>query len=910
MAGGALSFREDPFRLMPDRRFIFSTDGFRRAFEGMLDGFRVRRGIVLLTGPSGCGKTTLLQALQEEMQRDGAIVFVRFHPEITGDLLTSCLAELGSREIPVDESARVRALIDLVKLGTRAGGPPAVLVIDEAGQFSDAQLIDLYRLTAPGHPLSDTLQIVLAALPIFEQRLQQNGLATLQQVIGHRARLQPLSEEELSGYIAHRCSVAGLTTPDLFEKAAVKRVYEITRGTPRLVNRLCSGALFVAREQQSEHISAEIIDEAAMGCELAGMPVARPAEAPLPSADKKAAPAEAAAPQPAAAASQQPKPQAVQAARPRMPAAATPDALALAEAERAWVKAILPPIAEAPAKPDPAPAATPRAPMPVPPPAVLELTQPAPPATPRVPTPAAAPAVLELTQPAPPASPRPPAPAAAPAVLELTQPAPPILELSNPIDEAAPAVAARRRLPALRIAASIALVATSATALGLWYRSTGDHAVMATAEPAVPEISRSAAAETRTASASDVAETPAPVVPPAMAAAPEPAPAAAEPASQPPVTVASSDTLPAVQTAAAIEPVAPSEPAAAVPWIAESVATPPPVVKAEPPAPEPQQVAEASQPVVVEPPNPATAIAEAQPQPEPPPSPSAEAQPQQVAQAPEPAAAEAQAPATTMAEAAPQAEPPPAASPQQLPSPPAATESPAPATTVAEAQPQPDPPPAMPETQALTQADVPPRPEPTEIAVGDAAAPQPAASAAAVEPAAGRDAAAPIADPPRSDPATAETRAEPPPAEPARSALPSPATPAPEPAPAQAAAPTQVAAAEAPRQTAQVGAAPVVSPVDAAELSRLMARGDEMMRIGDPASARLFYERAAARGLAKGFTAVGRTYDPTVLRQLNIRGGGANGERALEWYRRGADAGDTDAGKIASDLSAWLARPR
>ena len=193
MAGGALSFREDPFRLMPDRRFIFSTDGFRRAFDGMLDGIRSRRGIVLLTGPSGTGKTTLLQALRKRLQRDGAIIFAAVSSRaLSDDLIASCLTELGSAEIPVEESARVRMFIELVKMGTRAGGPPAVLVIDEAGQFSDAQLTDLYRLAAPGQPLAEVLQVVLAALPSFEERLQQSQLAPLQQAIAHRSRLQPL----------------------------------------------------------------------------------------------------------------------------------------------------------------------------------------------------------------------------------------------------------------------------------------------------------------------------------------------------------------------------------------------------------------------------------------------------------------------------------------------------------------------------------------------------------------------------------------------------------------------------------------------------------------------------------------------------------------------------------------------
>ena len=89
-----------------------------------------------------------------------------------------------------------------------------------------------------------------------------------------------------------------------------------------------------------------------------------------------------------------------------------------------------------------------------------------------------------------------------------------------------------------------------------------------------------------------------------------------------------------------------------------------------------------------------------------------------------------------------------------------------------------------------------------------------------------------------------------------------------------------------------------------------MARGDEMLRLGDPASARLFYERAATHGLARAYTAVGQTYDPAVMQRLGIRGGGANGEHALAWYRRGADAGDGGAARAISELTAWLARPR
>jgi type II secretory pathway predicted ATPase ExeA len=879
VAGGALSFREDPFRLMPDRRYIFSTDGFRQAFEGMLGGIRSRRGIVLLTGPSGTGKTTLLQALQEEMQRDGAIVFLRFHPDTSADLITSCLAELGSAEIAVEESARVSAIIELIKMGTRVGGPPAVLVIDEAGQFSDAQLIDLYRLAAPGHALAEVLQVVLAALPSFEERLQQNALAPLQQAIGHRSRLQPLQAEELAGYIAHRCSVAGCAESGLFDAAAIKRIYDLTRGTPRLVNRLCSAALFVARGSGGDRISAAVIDRAAEGCDLAEPPAKRgkdedrshATDFPRASSWKDlmaAKPAEAAPATP---------PQRAAPGRPRVPATApTPDSIALAEAERAWAKA------GAAAK------------IPVPPP-----------------TPA----------------PSPHEAAAAPAVLELSEPA--VLELSEEVhDQAAPT--ARRRLPSLRIAASIALLAASAATLGVLYWPSPERREPASAEPAATEAKSFAGLPAAAPAEAPPSLTAAPAVPtgetppaPATAqaesvhAAPDTAPAAVEPpGAQAPTAMAAS-----VHESTPDHEAASPPQAAAIETVADVASH-----AVEPPSAPPAASIDASTN------DPASAIASVSPaQPAAPDAAPAASEPSAV-----PTAVNADV-AANQAETVPPAYAPAAAVMTEtivrdVEAAPVADDSRNQSHAAAEPQPPPESaaaeaaaPPSLPVMETRTAVPTAPAPEPrtegsplspqapqieTAATVGPAPHP-PADAAAAVEPAAGQDPdvshsamASVSAEPEREESASAASGPQD-----AQNAEPAEGAASAQGAPALAMA-TAVPAEPPPVVTAQAPSVPPANGATAAELTQLMTRGDEMLRIGDPASARLFYERAAMRGLPRAFTAVGRTYDPAVLQRLNIRGGGASGERALEWYRRGAEAGDAEAGRIANDLSAWLARPR
>jgi hypothetical protein len=74
-----------------------------------------------------------------------------------------------------------------------------------------------------------------------------------------------------------------------------------------------------------------------------------------------------------------------------------------------------------------------------------------------------------------------------------------------------------------------------------------------------------------------------------------------------------------------------------------------------------------------------------------------------------------------------------------------------------------------------------------------------------------------------------------------------------------------------------------------------MARGDDALQHGDVISARQFYELAAANGLARAATAVGRTYDPDFLQARGVRGALADMAEARRWYHKGTEGGDAEA---------------
>jgi len=82
---------------------------------------------------------------------------------------------------------------------------------------------------------------------------------------------------------------------------------------------------------------------------------------------------------------------------------------------------------------------------------------------------------------------------------------------------------------------------------------------------------------------------------------------------------------------------------------------------------------------------------------------------------------------------------------------------------------------------------------------------------------------------------------------------------------------------------------PRLSP---AETAALVTRGDGFLSVGDIASARLFYERAADAGNGSAALRLGATFDPGFLSRTAVRGTLGDPVQAAFWYRRARELGD------------------
>jgi hypothetical protein len=89
----------------------------------------------------------------------------------------------------------------------------------------------------------------------------------------------------------------------------------------------------------------------------------------------------------------------------------------------------------------------------------------------------------------------------------------------------------------------------------------------------------------------------------------------------------------------------------------------------------------------------------------------------------------------------------------------------------------------------------------------------------------------------------------------------------------------------------------VVQQLGPEEIATLIKRGEDFLKYGDVASARLSLRRAASAGNAQAALALGVTFDPAFLRERGILGFAPDVAQARAWYEKAAELGSSDAAR-------------
>jgi general secretion pathway protein A len=283
-------YETEPFRVNPDPRFLFMSEGHAEALATLVYAVQERKGFITLTGEVGTGKTTILNALLARLESTVQTAFIFNTALEVEDLFATLFEELEIEPVvPFRKSAALSRLNSYL-IARLERGLQTLLIVDEAQNLSEALLEEIRMLSNLETPQSKLLQIMLVGQPELGEKLAQPQLRQLRQRVELRHSIRPLRIQETAFYMRERQIVAGHPRGDVFTAAAERTVYRFSGGIPRVINVLCDNALIVAFSRQSARISAEMVEDAARDLELTEIAPERRFERELGGAEREARP--------------------------------------------------------------------------------------------------------------------------------------------------------------------------------------------------------------------------------------------------------------------------------------------------------------------------------------------------------------------------------------------------------------------------------------------------------------------------------------------------------------------------------------------------------------------------------------------------------------------------------------------
>jgi type II secretory pathway predicted ATPase ExeA len=268
--------RQRPFPATPDALFYYPAGTHEQALQRLAQAIDDGEGLALLTGAPGTGKTLLCHRLIERLGEGTAWAFLtNSHLSSRKELLQAILFDLS---LPYDAQAEQELRLSLTAflLKTYGEGRRTVLIVDEAQHLSPDLLEELRLLGNLEAGRRKALQVVLAAQSEFLQTLRLPELASLNQRLAVRARLEVLGGEESVDYVLHQVRTAGGDPEAVFDREALEVLARETQGVPRLINQAAHQALVLAHLGETDLVDVEAVLEALADLGLAEAPANAP----------------------------------------------------------------------------------------------------------------------------------------------------------------------------------------------------------------------------------------------------------------------------------------------------------------------------------------------------------------------------------------------------------------------------------------------------------------------------------------------------------------------------------------------------------------------------------------------------------------------------------------------------------
>ncbi len=251
--------REKPFNISPDSRFFWVSEKHKEGLASFKYAILEEKGFLLLTGDVGTGKTLLINAFAK---MSGLETLIATIPDPDLDIMDffRLLAEEFKMNKVFFSKGEFLMQFKQFLLESYGADKKVLLIIDEAQRLNHELLEQIRLLSNIEMDHRKLINIFFVGQSEFNQMLMEQQNRAVRQRIAVNYELKPLTASETSQYIRHRLMLAG-ALDDIFKPDAVREVFTLSQGYPRLINIICDYALVSGYSAELKKIGAGVIKE-------------------------------------------------------------------------------------------------------------------------------------------------------------------------------------------------------------------------------------------------------------------------------------------------------------------------------------------------------------------------------------------------------------------------------------------------------------------------------------------------------------------------------------------------------------------------------------------------------------------------------------------------------------------------
>ncbi len=282
----ALGFKEYPFSVSADPRFLYLSSQHQVVLEAVQRIIAEHQGLAVVEGQVGVGKSSLARRLHDMYNDAGPdyntlYLHTAFY-KTAFDAMSDIVSKFGVRRRRSEVALRNEFERWLVDQRTKSKTP--VIIVDDA-QLLAPESLEAFQSIYNFDVREKLAQVILFGQTEIRELIAHNS-GLLSRVVSWQTIL-PLAPGEALSLINFRCQVAGRYDA-LLKESAFQRLYEFSGGLPRTIVIICAEILNLL-EREGQHTADDKVVREAIEI-YQRRPDYQPAPAPMPATSPRRRP--------------------------------------------------------------------------------------------------------------------------------------------------------------------------------------------------------------------------------------------------------------------------------------------------------------------------------------------------------------------------------------------------------------------------------------------------------------------------------------------------------------------------------------------------------------------------------------------------------------------------------------------